>query len=249
MTAELEDVELAWIELHQSVRDHHKIMDLADSLRIEEAHAIGLCASLWLWAVDNAPDGKLPSSPRHIARAAKWHADPSQLVVALTCCGLVDCVGDNPDDADYFIHDWQDFAGKLIERRKANAQRMRDARAMNVPNTSAERARSDDAHVLGDSTVQNRTQQNSTKIIPLNPPSGDAKKPRKKPQKPIPEDWAVDKKGVEYAKEYGMSDRDIDLEAEKFFNYWEGKGEIRADWAATWRTWVNNWATYRRQAR
>src|SRR4051812_4053809 len=57
-----------WIPLYQSVRDHRKTFALADWLGIEPAHAIGLMANLWCWAVDNARDGTLDSvGPRTLA--------------------------------------------------------------------------------------------------------------------------------------------------------------------------------------
>lgn len=240
MTEELEDA-VAWIELHQSVRDHRKISILARHLGIKKPHAIGHCAALWLWSLDNAPDGVIPLDDWLIAEAALWDGDANDFVIGLLAANLIHIESDQ-----YHIHDWSDYAGKLIERRKANAERMRTARAANVPNTSAERVQSDDAHVLGDSTVPNRTEQNSTKIIPLNPPSGESKpekKSRRKPQLPIPEDWDLTEADADYAEARGLRYERLNNEAEKFYNYWKGRGELRADWSATWRTWVNNWQT------
>ena len=42
---------MAWIEVHQSLRGHKKLKC--------EAHAIGYLVCLWMWALDNAPDGNL----------------------------------------------------------------------------------------------------------------------------------------------------------------------------------------------
>jgi hypothetical protein len=86
---------------------------------------VGHLVCLWTWAVDASPDGVLDlSKPRVIARAAKWELDPGRFVDALLAVRFLD-----PDGA---IHDWDDYTGKLMERReRTNAQtkeRMREYR-------------------------------------------------------------------------------------------------------------------------
>ncbi len=92
---------MAWIELHQSIRDHRKVIDLADRLEIAEPYAAGLCVYLWTWALDNAPDGVLRTSTRLIAKASGWSGDEAQLFDAL----LVK------------IHDWEQYSPARIERK------------------------------------------------------------------------------------------------------------------------------------
>ncbi len=48
---------MAWIQIHQQLKDHRKVLAAADELDIEPAHMLGLLISFWLWAIDNAPDG------------------------------------------------------------------------------------------------------------------------------------------------------------------------------------------------
>lgn len=42
-------------------------------------------------------------------------------------------------------------------------------------------------------------------------------------------EWAVVKKGYVI---------DLEVETEKFINYWLGKGKAMVDWEATWRSWI-----------
>lgn len=59
---------MAWIQIHQQLKDHRKVLAAADELDIEPAHMLGLLISFWLWAIDNAPDGSLAGiSDRMIA--------------------------------------------------------------------------------------------------------------------------------------------------------------------------------------
>ena len=61
---------MAWIQVHQQLKDHRKLLAAADELEIEPPHMLGLLTSFWLWALDNAPSGSLEGiSNRNIARA------------------------------------------------------------------------------------------------------------------------------------------------------------------------------------
>jgi hypothetical protein len=53
----------------------------------------------------------------------------------------------------------------------------------------------------------------------------------------LPEDYAITEAMREWAAEHCPA-VDLDLHHERFCNHWWGKGETRADWAATWRNWM-----------
>ena len=115
---------MAYIEAHQSLRDHRKILTLAAALDMPEPHVAGHCLYLWLWSLDNAPEGILPSR-RIVARAAGWTGDPNVFVDAMLDANLLDV----NEEGQLLIHDWMDYAGLLIERRERNKLAMRAARA------------------------------------------------------------------------------------------------------------------------
>ena len=116
---------MAWIEVHQSLPTHRKTRRLARELKLngkDFPKAVGHLVMLWLWAIDNAPSGDLSGiDPYDVADAAEWAGDPAKFVDALIKSGFV--------DEDMHIHDWDMYIGKLIDRREANAQRNREARA------------------------------------------------------------------------------------------------------------------------
>lgn len=120
---------MAWIEVHQALPTHRKTLALASLLDVDPEPLVGHLVCLWLWALDNAPDGVIEASPRIIARVAGWRGDHDAFVAALETAGFAERV----DDLKYIIHDWDDYAGKLVDRRKSNAERMRAARA-SLPN-------------------------------------------------------------------------------------------------------------------
>ena len=113
---------MAWLEIHQSLRDHRKTYEAADALDVKPVTMMGMLISLWLWAIDNVPDGDITEiRPKTIARAAQWDGDPEELMNVLIDCGWFD-----KHDGQILIHDWQEYAGKLIDRREQEkAYRMR----------------------------------------------------------------------------------------------------------------------------
>jgi hypothetical protein len=101
---------------------HRKTFELAAQLGLEDTYAAAHVIRLWSWALDNAPDGDLSNlSPRAVAYGAGWHGAAEAFIRALTEAGWL-------DDGRQ-IHDWDEYAGRLVERREANAERMRHARA------------------------------------------------------------------------------------------------------------------------
>ena len=47
---------MAWIESHQTLGTHRKLLALCQALHIEDTRAVGMLHYLWWWALDNAPD-------------------------------------------------------------------------------------------------------------------------------------------------------------------------------------------------
>jgi hypothetical protein len=57
----------------------------------------------------------------------------------------------------------------------------------------------------------------------------------------IATDWNLSESGIAYALDRGMMRDRIEIEAEKFKNYWTAKtgtGAMKHDWEATWRNWI-----------
>lgn len=150
---------MAWLQIDQTIRDHHKILDAADQLETTDAHVTGCLVLLWLWAIDNAPDGSLAGiSDATIARAARWSGERTAFIEALTDVGLLDRTPEG-----LAIHDWQDRAGNLIDRRRADAERKRRERAEKKAREASENSRDRPAGHLSDVRTQSRVNQSTEK--------------------------------------------------------------------------------------
>lgn len=109
---------MAWLESHQSLGRHPKLFRLSSQLRIHKAQAVGHLQYLWWWALDFAPTGNLSAfTPAEISAGAEWPGEPGPFQQALKDCQWIDKNG--------MIHDWFDYAGKLIESREKDRDRKR----------------------------------------------------------------------------------------------------------------------------
>jgi len=154
-----EAVLVAYIESHQTLLGHPKTRKAARLLGIKRVHLVGHLHALWWWSLDYADDGDLSRYESDvIADACEWEDDPDTFIDALVSAGFLS----TDDDGALHVHDWMDYAGRLVQRRKANAQRMRDARAANVQNTCETHADTCEA-IQDNQTVTDQTQPNTTK--------------------------------------------------------------------------------------
>ena len=55
----------------------------------------------------------------------------------------------------------------------------------------------------------------------------------------LPQDWQPNESEIDYCRTE-RPDLNPQRVAENFRDYWHGSGKVKADWSATWRTWVRN---------
>ncbi len=119
---------MAWIESHDSLKDHPKLARLCRALQINQPQAIGHLHLLWWWTLKYAPDGDLSRFEEwEIALAAGWQGEPHDFILAMLASGFADPAGEDPCQG-IKLHDWQDYGGKLHRRRQAEAERKRERR-------------------------------------------------------------------------------------------------------------------------
>lgn len=156
---------MAWIESHQELARHPKTKRLARLLGVSLPAAIGHLHFLWWWAMDYAQDGDLSRYDEYdIADACGWEGDEKQIVDALIESGFVDKTDDG-----LVIHDWYDYAGRLIEKREQNRERKRRSRAKakvesesHADVTRPSRGQHDDGSESHGATKPNLTEPNLT---------------------------------------------------------------------------------------
>lgn len=114
---------MSWIESHQSLRDHPKKDQLAELLwdpmtagDVADYATLGILHCLWWWAIDFAQDGDLSRfTDRQLAKGCRYAGDGAHLRAALKASGFL--------DTDDVLHDWHEYAGKLIQKREEDRRR------------------------------------------------------------------------------------------------------------------------------
>lgn len=111
-----------WIELHDNLPDHPKIVKLAALTKMDRDLARAKLERLWLWALTNRLSGALSyDDVLLLTDVMRIKGDPQKMVDALVTCGLLEDTGDG-----YYIHDWDEHAGALIDRRERQRQQARE---------------------------------------------------------------------------------------------------------------------------
>lgn len=107
---------MAWIESHQSLKEHPKTYRLASLLKRTRLEAIGILHCLWWWALDAVKDGDLSMvNAEMLADVCLFKGDPNKLLNGLKQSGWI--------DDDCRIHHWQDYIGRLLEKREQDRTR------------------------------------------------------------------------------------------------------------------------------
>lgn len=160
---------MAWIEAHQELSNHRKIIRLKNLLKIPKTEAIGTVMMLWWWSVDNAPSGDLSNiTAEELAEIVDYRGRKPQLVMeALIESGFI--------DNDMQIHDWHEYTGRLLEQRKIQKQqnkerakkwrtRQKQNKSDNNASVTRDEGVDNNAYVTENNapTVQHTTEHNST---------------------------------------------------------------------------------------
>lgn len=112
---------MAWIELHDTLPDHEKVVAVADILKMDKDLVVGKLVRLWTWALNNRESGVFKARDiATIAEVMRFRGKPQRLVDALTEARLLDKSGDA-----YVIHDWDERVGMLLAKRESTRAQTR----------------------------------------------------------------------------------------------------------------------------
>lgn len=152
---------MAWIESHQTLREHPKTYALMDALGIEKASALGHLQMFWWWCIDYALDGRMKPNAAQLARAADWKGDADTFASAMLDAGWIDSEND-----DWVVHDWHDYCGELVEKRLERKTLKRRKMSDKRRNNSATIGTNPDKNppTVPNPTIPNQTQPKTREI-------------------------------------------------------------------------------------
>lgn len=228
---------MAWIESHQDLARHPKLLQFAASLEVSENEAIGIIHKLWWWALDYAEDGDIGKYPLGAISMACGYHDPDRFMDALISAGFVDVVGEHT-----LIHDWWDYAGKFFRarygRKKSSLQRLREHMRDLYSSETEEFPQGQ----------PDKDPDPDPKQEPEQEPEPEQKEPKQQEQpKPAtetkPKSTRFVKPTLSEVTAY-CTERKNGIDPQQFLDYYESKGWMigknkMKNWKAAIRTWEN----------
>lgn len=199
---------MAWIGVHQNLKDHPKTLDLMNIMDWDLDTSLAKLLRFWLWCVDYAEDGDLRKhNDARLAVAVGLDAkDGKRFVEGMVQSGWID------RDPYFRVHEWWEYFGKFLQTRyKQTPEKYQRIKNMyDCSNT---------VQITDNITQPNTTQPNLTKkeICRFSPPiMEDVKK------------YCLERKnGVDYVKWHNFYSAK---------NWMIGKNKMK-DWQAAVRTW------------
>ena len=154
-----------WIESHQRLRHEPKVYALAERLGVGLPHAIGVLHLLWWLVIDIAEDGDTRGLPLALLKRELHTEDPKATMEALKATGFI--------DEDGKVHNWMDYAGRLINdrNRKRNVRRLISERET----AAAQQAHADEEARLNALPRPSDPKHNDTRLAPKPKPALKAK--------------------------------------------------------------------------
>lgn len=105
---------MPWIESHQKLERHPKLMELCSKTGWSKDEAIGKLHRLWWWVLDFAEDGDLSKfSAAQIFGEIRGEISAETLLQIFTNTNFI--------DSDIKIHDWYDYAGNYLYAKYHNS--------------------------------------------------------------------------------------------------------------------------------
>lgn len=206
---------------------------------------MGLWVRSGSWSAAQLTNGFIPE---HMANAMANGMAKECGAISLCHAGLWDEV-----DGGYQFHDWADFQPSAEDEKERRREISEKRKAAGRKGAEARWTKESDGKPHGKrngKTMANAFQENGKTMAPTRPdptlttPKGvvvaDSRpkpEPRKKPKRPIPDDWAPTDKHITYADD---RDIDVDREAETYRAHAEANDRRLVDWDAGFRQWLTN---------
>jgi len=134
-----------WTKIETAIVDHPKTWALARAWQTHPYMVVGFFVAFWGYLIEYHPDGNVDEVPDEVLERFAAPCTARALGVVGTVRDALRTTG--WVDRDGRWHDWDDYSGALVRKRRANAERMKQERltksdrASHVQRTRAARAR------------------------------------------------------------------------------------------------------------
>lgn len=213
-----------WIKMRIDLQSHPKIVRILSATDADKFRVIGGLHAVWSVFDTHSVDGVLPGyTPKALDHVIGWPGF-SAAMIDVGWLSFRDAEG-------LAMPEFGEHNGQSAKRRAEDQKRKRDGR--NRPQSVRK--------VSGESADTNGTREREEKekieaIPPSSPLPAEKPKPAARKTK-IPEPFLVTGEMRKWAAER-VPAVNLQLQTEKFVNYWRSEAKTKADWPATWRNWM-----------
>ncbi len=214
-----------WIKMRGNLWDDPRVAKICDITEQPEAMVIGGLYWLWAMADQHTENGCLPGlTVRQIDRKTGIQGFGAALVA-------VSWLIDREEGVE--IVRFEEHNGQSAKRRCVDAQRKANAR--NVSASDADIVRTDGGQPADEKRRTSELEKRREEKSKHKQPSVAVRAAR------LPADWEPGPEGIAFAGKLGFANGALAAELDKFRDFWAakaGKDATKADWPATWRTWL-----------
>lgn len=243
-----------WMKIDDRLHAHRKTRMVSKSHpdKRRDIAPMGLWVSAGSWSAQNGTDGWVPEE-----ELDRWDDDWKMLAARLVDSGYW-WVEDRAGEPGYGFHDWHDYnfptdaasaSGTFGNHVRWHEKRgLVDLECEHCPKEpDAGESPPDSGGDIGSRSGGDRSPDRSTQPDPIPSPthpvpdatdkSAAKRAPRKKPDKPLPDDWKPTSEHLERALASGLS---VGREADKFRAHAAEKDRKAANWNAAFTRWLMN---------
>jgi len=156
-----------WIKIEPAIVQHPKTRQLAKLWGCHSYHVVGFLVALWGYCLEYQEDGNVDGLPPDVLdefAAPCLNGAHQSVRDALQEVGFVDAGGR--------LHDWDEYTGELIERRRRDRERKRLARRSGRQESTQAVRRTERGHGAdGRRTSRRRVEQSRVETTPPTPSS------------------------------------------------------------------------------
>lgn len=217
-----------WIKMRTDLATCPKVVRISSALNADRLRTVGGLHSVWCLFDTHSVDGNLEG---YTVATVDSLIGFSGFARAMIDVGwLIESAG------GLTLPRFEDHNGLSAKRRAMDSDRKRNVRNLSASNADKKRTREEkrreDIKEHGGEAAPSPAGVQATPITP-----------KAKRKTALPADFPITADMIVWANERAPA-AELSLETEKFLNHFRAKGEVRADWLASWRNWMLNAQTY-----
>lgn len=217
-----------WIKMRTDLATCPKVVRISSALNADRLRTVGGLHSVWCLFDTHSVDGNLEG---YTVATVDSLIGFSGFARAMIDVGwLIESAG------GLTLPRFEDHNGLSAKRRAMDSDRKRNVRNLSASNADKKRTREEkrreEIKEHGGEAAPSPAGVQATPITP-----------KAKRKTALPADFPITADMIVWANERAPA-AELSLETEKFLNHFRAKGEVRADWLASWRNWMLNAQTY-----